>query len=110
MLPAIKLASALSSFLRRRFAKGHHLNRSVADQERGPISLRGFAALGTVARQESLQFGGVPSRQGGRPNALEVAQRPDDAAGAVVQGRLETIRVVPILLDRGDGGTNIGLR
>src|SRR5882672_10651401 len=39
-------------FLGLRFAKGHHSNRGVAHHERGPLSVRGFAEPGAVARQE----------------------------------------------------------
>ena len=48
-------------FLGRRFAKGHHPNRRVAEQERGAVLLRGFAEEGAVDRQQPIQFGGIAS-------------------------------------------------
>src|SRR6185295_12515463 len=93
-VPGDEIRETRLACLGRRFAEHHHLDRRVALQHGGSL-LRPVCAA--IVDEKSLEPVIVASRQLASADGLEIVQSPEDAAGSVVQARLELSRLMHAL-------------
>ena len=81
-------------------AELHQANRGVAHQERCALAHRFVTEPRAIAPQQPFEIGGRRSAGGDGADSFQIAQRPEHAAGAVVERRLDAIAFVAVAIER----------